>query len=153
MANELKDALDQLKTDVDAISTTQRVQLGPILTALPEADQSNCVVSITLRAGYPDNDTYTATSEHHQIELRFYWLLTPPNVEIVEQNVATMWDLVMTKFFGGDADRNLTEKCTLALVGGTETPRPYQCGYEVISNKLHRVLIVPVEIILDTHSV
>ena len=82
-----------------------------------------------------------------------YWLLTTTNVEVIEQNIATTWDQIMTKFIGTDADRNLTEKCTLALVGTDDGTEPYRCGYEVIGGKNHRVMIVPIEVKLNTHSV
>ena len=153
MASELKNALAQVKTDVDTVTTTNRVQLGLVLTALPETSEANCVVSVTMRSGQPNNDTFTATSEKHQILMRAYWLLIAANVEIVEQNMAIFWDALMTKFFGADGDRNLSEKATIALVGGIEGNQPYECGYETIGGKLHRVMIIPLELILDTHSV
>ena len=153
MAAELKGALDQVKTDIAAVTNVQSVTLGPILDAIPEAQAEAASVSITLTNGRPLNDALTSTSEAHRIGVRMYWLLQPITVELVEQNLATMWDLVMTKFFGSDADRNLSENCTLALVGTKDGSEPYRCGYEVIGGKQHRVMIIPIEVLLDTHSV
>lgn len=153
MADELKNALDQIKTDVAALTNVQRAQLGQPLDALPEATAEKAVAAVYMVSGQPQNNTYTATTESHRVDVRFYWLLTPANVEVVEQSMASMWDVMMTKFFGSDADRNLSEKATVALVGGTSGNLPYQAGYESIGDKAHRTLIVPVEVVLDTHSV
>ena len=153
MAGELLAALNQLKTDVAAISGVQRTQLGQAVDALPEATMDECVAFVSLRSGGPENEALTSTTERHLVHLRFYWLLIPSTVETVERSVATMWDLIMTKFFGSDADRNLTETSTIALVGGELGDLGYEALFERIGNKLHRVLIVPIEIILNTHSV
>lgn len=153
MAGELKNALDQIKADVATLANVQRATLGQPLTAIPETTESKCTAAVYMMSGGPLNDAYASTSEKHRIEIRFYWLLTPGNVEIVEQSMATMWDVVMTKFFGSDADRNLSDKVTLAQVGGEGGRDPYATGYESISERLHRVLIVAVEVTLDTHSV
>lgn len=153
MADELKDALDQIKADIVAVSGVERAQLGPILDALPETSHNTCVASVTMASGIPHNDTYTATRETHHVQLRLYWRLMPMNVEVVEQSMASMWDLIMIKFFGGDADRNLSENCTLALVGSADGGEPYLCGYETINGVQHRVLVMTCEVILNTHSV
>lgn len=153
MADELKNALDQLKTDIDSISNTNRVQLGPILDALPDTTQVEAVVAITLVKGMPHHDTYTATTDLHMVQMRWHWLLTPINVEVVEQNMASQWDLMMVKFHGADADRNLSEKATLFLLGDEEGTQGYECGYEDLGGKLHRVMVVMGQLILDTHSV
>jgi hypothetical protein len=153
MANELKNALDQIKTDVAAITGVQRAMLGQPLDALPDATQTKCVAAIYMTSGAPLNDTYTATEEQHIFEMRFYWLLQKLNVEVVEQSMASMWDLILEKFFDSDADRNLSEKVTCALVGGDGGRYRYRAGYEEIGGKWHRVLIVPLEIVINTHSV
>lgn len=153
MANELKAALDQVKVDMATLTNVQRVQLGQPMSSLSEATQGKCVACVYLMNGSADNDTYKATSEHHKLEMSFYWPLSPENVEVVEQNMATMWDVIMVKFFGADADRNLTETATIALVSGEDGGQPYSAGYQDVAGKLHRVMSVPLEIILDTHSV
>lgn len=153
MANELLNALNELKTQAAAITGVQRAQLGQSLTALPDATHDKAVACVYMATSTPANDTYTATSENHRAEIRFYWILTPGNVELVEQAAATMWDRVMTKFFGADADRNLSDLVTLALAGNQEGTAPCTYGYEIIGDKTHRILIVPIEIILDTHAV
>lgn len=153
MANELLAALDELKAQVAAITGVQRAQLGQPLTALPDATHDKAVACVYLMTSTPLNDAYSSTSETHRAEMRFYWLLTPSNVELVEQSAARMWDRLMTKFFGTDADRNLSETATLALVGSEDGNTPCQYGYEAIGDKQFRVLIAPVVIILDTHAV
>lgn len=153
MADELSNALDQLITDLETITNIQRAQLGQMLESMPEATHSKCVAAVYMMRGRPDNSTYTSTTEYHEIEVKLYWQLQPINVEVVESAVASMWDLLMTKFFGDDADRNLSDKTTIALISGTDGTVPYQVGYEEIGGKLHRVMIVPFEIVLDTHSV
>lgn len=153
MAAELKNALDQLETDVASLANVQRAQLGQLMNAAAEATESKCVACVYMVSGSPDNDTFTATTERHRVEVAFYWPLNAHNVELVEQNVATMWDVAMTKFFGSDADRNLTEKATLAMVAGEDGNEPYNAGYVEIGGKLHRVLTIPVQVVLNTHSV
>ena len=152
MGGELLAALNQLETDVAAITNVQRAQLGQLLSSANEATKDKCVASVYMMAGAPRNDTLTSTSEYHIVHLRFYWLVTPMNVEVVEQSMATMWDLVMEKFFDGDGDRNLTEKCTIGLISGEDGIDPYQTAYEDIDGKTHRIMIVPFEIILDVHA-
>ena len=153
MAAELYNALAQVKTDMATLTNVQYVQLGQLMSAATEATESKCVACVYMVSGSPDNDNYTSTSEHHRVEAAFYWPLNAHNVELVEQNMATMWDVAMTKFFGSDADRNLTEKATLALVGSEGGNEPYRAGFVEIGGVLHRVLTIPVQIILDTHSV
>lgn len=153
MANELKNALDQIKTDVGVLTNVQRAMLGQTLDALSDATGSKCVACIYMLNGGPLNDTFASTSERHSVHLRFYWLLNPSYVEQVEQNMATMWDVVMTQFFGSDADRNLSEKASVALIGGIDGGQPYVCGYEEVSGKLHRIMDIPVELELHTHSI
>ena len=153
MADELKAVLDQLKTDIDAITGSNKVQLGQLLTAIPEATHDKFVAAISMRQGVPSNDTYTATSESHLIDVRVYFRIKPELVEKVEQAVASVWDLFMEKFFDGDGNRNLSSTCTVCLIGGEEGTQFYQCGYELVGGKLHRVLIFTFEVILDTHEV
>ncbi len=153
MADELKGAIDQLKTDVAAITGVQRAQLGQLLSSANEATKDKCVAAIYMMAGAPRNDALTSTSEYHIVHIRMYWLITPMNVEVVEQSMASMWDLLMEKLFDDDGDRNLTETCTLGMISGEDGIDPYECAYEVIDGKQHRIMIVPFEIILDTHEV
>ena len=151
MANELKNAMDELKTQVDAITDVQKASLGQPLTALPSSSHNKCEAFIYLLSGARGSTTYSTDTEEHRVEVRFYWLLTPINSQVVEQSASTMWDRVMTKFHGDDADRNLTETATLAEVGGGG--QIYNAGFQEIGGKLHRLLTVPFEITLDTHGV
>lgn len=153
MAGELLAALNQLETDVAAISNVQTTQLGQLMSAANEATKDKCVASIYMMNGAPLNDALTSTKEYHIVHMRFYWLISPMNVEVAEQSMATMWDLLMEKFFDDDGDRNLTETCTIGLISGDDGVAPYQTGYEMIDGKQHRILDVPFEIILDTHEV
>jgi len=154
MADELNAAITQVKTDVATLtSNVNKVSLGQPMTALPSATHNKAEAFVYMVSGKPLNDTLTSTSEKHRVDIRFYWLLQEPNKEVVEQEMAQLWDVLMTKFFGDDADRNLTEKCTLCLIGDETGGSGYVCGYEMIGGKLHRVLVVPCEIILDTHGV
>lgn len=153
MADELKDILVQLKTDVAAVTNVNRAILGQPMDALAEATYAKPIAAVYMTSGAPLNDTYAATQERHRIEMRFYWLLTPMNSEKVELNMASMWDLLMEKFFDSDGDRNLSENCTIALIGGETGNQAYQAAYERIGGKMHRILIVPIEVILHTHSV
>lgn len=154
MADELKNALDQIKTDVASISGVQRVELGPIIDSMPDTSSSQCVVSVSMISGVAENETYTATTERHNIQLRFHWVLMPDNKETVEQSMASMWDLLMTKFFGDDADRNLTEKATLYLIGSSNGSSEYKAGYlQIGKGTWYRILDVPSELVLNTHSV
>src|SRR3990170_4144397 len=107
MANELKNTLDQIKTDLGTITGIQRVQLGQLVTAIPEATLDKCYGCVYMRQGKIDYHTFTAAREIHLMEMRFYWLLQAATVEKVEQSMATMWDRLMTEFFGDDGDRNL----------------------------------------------
>lgn len=153
MANELKNALDQLKTDCGTLANVQRVQFGQPLNSLADATATKSVVAIFLTTGGPLNGTYTATSEKHLAIMRFHWLLTPGMEDTVEQSMMTAWDVIMTKFFGADADRNLSDKVTLGLVAGEDGSQRYTCGYTDIGGKWHRIMDIPFEIILDTHAV
>ncbi len=153
MAAELLAALNQLKTDVAAISNVQRAQLGQLLSAANEATKDKCVASVYMVGGAPKNTEYTSTSEYHIVHIRLYWLITPLSAEVAEQSMATMWDLIMEKLFDDDGDRNLTETCTLGLVAGEDGTEPYECAYEMIDGKQHRIMIIPFEILLDTHEV
>jgi hypothetical protein len=154
MANELKLAVDQLKSTLaNDVANVNRVTLGQPLTAIPNTAHNACEVFLYLVSGASTNNTFTDTTESHRVDARFYWLLSPQNSEVVEQNMLSMWDLVMTVFYGDDADRNLTETCTLSLVNGENGQFLYEAGYATLSKKLHRVLTIPFGIILDTHSV
>lgn len=153
MAGELYAALAQIKVDVAAITGVQVAHLGQALTAIANATATKAEAAVYVTRGGPMSDTYKSTTEVHVVEVKFYWLLTPANVEVVEQATAEMWDLVMAKFFGSDPDRNLSEKCTIALVAGENGREQYMAGYEEVGGKIHRVLIVPIEVTLDTHAI
>lgn len=148
MANEFLAALLRIKADAAAITGVQRAQLGQPLTALPEATQSAPVACVFCRDGVQDsNDAYTMAHSSHIVELRFYWLLTPANVEIVEQSLATFIDRVATKY---NTDLNLGNTVTVALLSGENEAERYTCGYSLVADKLHRILSWPLLVELDT---
>ena len=153
MADEFLAALNQLETDVASISGVQRTQLGQLLSAANEATKDKCVVAIFMVGGAPTHNAYSSTGEYHLVHIRFYWMVTPLTVQVAEQSMATMWDRLMEVLFDDDGDRNLTETCTLGLVSGEDGISPYECGYEIIDGKQHRILEVPFEILMDTHEV
>jgi len=153
MADELLTALRQVKAEVGKVLDVQSARLGQPMKALSAATADKPMAFIYLVSGVSDNGTYSASTDTHRIEIRFYWPLANDTMaEVVEEALARTWDRVMTKFFDDDGDRNLNDTVTLALIGGEDGNQPYTCGYEVIGEVLHRILIVPVGVTVDAHS-
>ena len=149
MANELNAAIQKLKDTVRTVSGVQKAHLG-ILANAAGTKPNQATACLLLSDGGPEDETLTAFTGKHTVDIMLYWGIDETNqsqMESVELALATMWDRLATKFHGDDADRNLSETCTYAMA------ERYTTGFDVVDNKLHRVMTVPFEIFIDTHEV
>lgn len=133
MANELKLAIDDIKSKAEALSTIRKGYRGQPVLGI---SVTPCV-AVFADGGGAVPETFSNVGESHNIILRFYWSLKG-DPEEVEEDVEEMWHLVLAKYYG---DWDLSGTVTYSDVP------TYRTGYQEIpsgSNVNYRVLDVTI---------